>query len=344
MSCYLQEKFQKLNSQYRILLFISDKDGPEYESLILEHWKEFKIEKKYINFENLDYKKQQSILEVKKRFKMESVVVEEIVVSNRVNLRKLRAVFKPQNITDVEHGISDIMHWIDRLNLLKKIKRYELIKLKQLFSIYRWPAKKHITIINSKVLNNNVFYHLDLDLFKSRLSLYSKNFSTIHYDVVILIERLDLYGNEHVEKYLQQILHMIGKDLNAKNVTNVSILLKQRYGSSIKIKEYKNLIERILLNKQIYFAIDLAPENIPAEYLLFKNKLKFLYSVGFSTALNLKSLNTDFKNIMYVDSHLLISNILLKDDKNLIAQMKENRVNQRILEIDFKLAQISESI
>ena len=67
MSCYLQEKLQKLNIQYRILLFISDKDGQEYENMILEHWKDFKIEKEYINFENSDYKKQKSISKYKKR-------------------------------------------------------------------------------------------------------------------------------------------------------------------------------------------------------------------------------------------------------------------------------------
>jgi hypothetical protein len=52
----------------------------------------------------------------------------------------------------------------------------------------------------------------------------------------------------------------------------------------------------------------------------------------------------DFKNIMYVDSHLNTSNILMKARKNLITQIKENSLNQRILEIDSKLAQISESI
>jgi hypothetical protein len=344
MSCYLQEKLQKLNIQYRILLFISDKDGQEYENMILEHWKDFKIEKEYINFENSDYKKQKSISKYKKQIKKKSMSVEEIVISNRVNLRKLKVIFKPRYITDVEHGISDIMFWLRRLNLLKRINKFELIKFKQLWSIYRWPAQKHLTIMDRKVLDNKVFYYLDLELFKGKLSLYSKKYFTNHYDVVILIERLDLYGKENVQKYLEQILQVISMDLNSKNVKNASMLIKQRYGSGIKIKEYKDLIEKIFINNQIYFAIDLAPENIPAEYLLFENKVKFLYSVGFSTALNLQSLDMDFKNIMYVDSHLKMSYILSKDHKNIVVQIKENSLNQRILEIDSKLVQISESI
>jgi hypothetical protein len=198
--------------------------------------------------------------------------------------------------------------------------------------------------VDRKVLDNKVFYYLDLELFKSKLSLYSKKYFTNHYDVVILIERLDLYGKENVQKYLEQILQVISMDLNSKNVKNAPMLIKQRYGSGIKIKEYKDIIEKILINNQIYFAIDLAPENTPAEYLLFENKVKFLYSVGFSTALNLQSLGMDFINIMYVDSHLKTSNILSKDDKNIVVQIKENSLNQRILEIDSKLVQISESI
>jgi hypothetical protein len=122
------------------------------------------------------------------------------------------------------------------------------------------------------------------------------------------------------------------------------VLIKQRFGSVIKVKEFKDMIEQILSSHSIYFAIDFAPEDIPAEYLLYNNNLKYLYAVGISTSLNLNALNVKFKNIIYIDTHLFTSASILNDQSDLLPQFKEKKINERIFEIDNSLSQITESI
>ena len=344
MSCYYQERINRLSVNFKVIIFLSDKDGAEYDNLIEEHWKEIEHEKKYINYENIDYRNQEIINQLIKKIKSDEEDVDEIVISNRVNLRKLKKLFRPNKIVDVEHGISDLIFWLKRLNLLKNKGVTNLLRVSQIWSYYTWPAKQHLTLVNKSTISNPSVYNLNDDLFKSRLKLHSRKYSTKNFEIVILIERLDDYGKVKAKEYIEKIIHSINLDLRSKNVTHCNLLIKQRYGSVIKVKEFKDIIEQTLHAHSIYFAIDYAPENIPAEYLLFNNNLKYLYAVGISTALNLNALNVEFKNIIYIDIHLSASSSILNNQSVLLPQFKEKKNNERIFEIENSLAQITESI
>jgi hypothetical protein len=200
MSCYYQERINKLTINYKIILFISDKDGSEYENLINDQWKEIKHEKKYINFENTDYKNQKIINQLSKKIKSDKDDVEEIVISNRINLRKLKILFRPHQITDVEHGISDLIFWLKRLDLLKNKRIIDFLRLSQIWSNHTWPAKLHLTLINKSTISDSRVYNLNDGLFKSRLQLHSGKYHTKNFEIAILIERLDVYGKVRAKK------------------------------------------------------------------------------------------------------------------------------------------------
>jgi hypothetical protein len=344
MSCYFQEITQKSNEKFKVILFVSDKDGMKYEDCILENWKEFEYEKEYINFENFDYKNQEKIMKLKKQVRGEGNDVEEIVVSNRVNLRKLKTIFKPMTVTDVEHGVSDLMFWLTRLDLINNKKLFVFRKITQLWSKYRWPAKKHLTLMNKRVIQHKYVYNMNVDLVKSKIVQLRKKYSENNFEVTILIERLDMYGVANAKTYLEQVLNTINLNLKSKNVNNCKVLIKQRYGSSIKVKDFKELIENKLSSYKIYFAIDFELENYPAEYIIFNNDLKHLYGIGFSTALNLNALDVKFKNTIYIDTHLRTSIMILENKGPLYTQIEEKKINERVLEFDSTLAYITDLI
>ena len=344
MSCYYQERISRLTVNFKIILFVSDEDGAEYDNLIKEHWKEIEHEKEFINYENIDYRNQEIINQLIKKIKLEEDDVEAIVISNRVNLRKLKKLFRPNQIVDVEHGISDLIFWLKRVNLIKNKGVMDFFRVSQIWTYCTWPAKQHLTLVNKSKISDPNIYNLNVELFKNKLQSHSRKYSTENFEIVILIERLDVYGKVKAKEYIEKIIHSINLDLRSKNATHCNVLIKQRYGSVIKVKAFKDIIEQILYEYSIYFAIDFAPENIPAEYLIFNNNLKYLYAVGISTALNLNALKVEFKNIIYIDTHLSASTSILNNQSELLPQFKEKKINERIFEIENSLAQITESI
>jgi hypothetical protein len=335
---------QKSKEKFKVILFVSDKDGMKYEEFILDNWKEFEFEKEYINFEKFDYKNQEKIMKLKEKIRGEGSDVEEIVVSNRVNLRKLKTIFKPKIVTDVEHGISDLMFWLNRIDLVNNKRIFVFRKITQFWSKYTWPAKKHLTLMNKRVIQHKYVYNMNHDLVKSKIVQFRKKYSENNFEVTILIERLDMYGTANAKTYLEQVLNTIKLNLESKNVKNCKVLIKQRYGSSIKVKDFKGLIENVLSNYKISFAIDFELENFPVEYIIFNSGIKYLYGIGFSTALNLNALDVKFKNTIYIDTHLRTSIMILDDKDTLNAQIKEKKINERILEIDSTLARITDLI
>jgi hypothetical protein len=219
-----------------------------------------------------------------------------------------------------EHGISDIIPWVENVNLFIKIKRkieyfinkkllllnkHENIILHTIFSLKNIKDTGKVKQINKKFLLRSL-------KFLSERKKYNRNNILVYYPFDFINNK-----NRINENFADLFLKIINKKI--KNFHNKMIYFKTRYNYK-NIKKFSIILEK-LCNQKIHI---LNPNNyLNIEYYLLYIKPRFIispFNLGIYLFKNILNKNFNYININTEYENILINNC--KDNKVIMKLVK----------------------
>ena len=304
--------FNKENSQHKKRCFFFLKDYKIYELPEISY-DELKLKSILIDFFKFFSLRRSNIKKIKKilyQLKIKNDCKIEIWYSNNLWQYYLKKIFQNANYILFDHGVTESINALEQLekkSLTKKIKDFFKKIITCIFITTPFQIHdKHCTLVYKelkKIIKKDIFLSLKPEYmqksiiknFNLKIPFFKKKIA------LLLIDNIKLFSNKKKDSF------NFFKNVEYMFLSNILPLLKKNKVEAIVIKAhpwaedyfheyFKN--KSIIKNINTYFLSNYCI-NLPVEYFLFFNNIKFLIGPLSSSNIFAKKINKKIKNISY---------------------------------------------